>query len=77
MISKEKLGVMQVFSDKRLNLSDLIRIACDKIKAKFKTKDFITILDSHFFETHNVYVVLFKVPIVSDATSESSMEKEN
>jgi len=76
MKGKEKLEVIKVFADTRLSLSDLIRIACDKIKAKFKSKDFITVLDAHFFEAHDVYVVLFKVPFVSDATSEGSMEIE-
>ena len=74
MKAKEKLEVIKVFSNTRLSLSDLIRIACDKIKAKFESKDFITVLDAHFFEAHDVYVVLFKVPFVSDATSEGSME---
>jgi hypothetical protein len=76
MRGKEKVEVIKVFSDTRLSLSDLLRIACDKIKAKFKTKDFITVLDTHFFEAHDMYVVLFKVPFVSDATSEGSMEIE-
>jgi hypothetical protein len=75
---KEKVDVVKVFADKRLSLSELTRIASQKIRSRLQIESYINILDAYYFEVQRLYVVLFEVPSVFlNATSESSMETES
>jgi len=68
-----KIDVVTVFADDPLSLSDLTRIASEKIRHGYNSKSYIKILDAHWFMNYNVYVVLFQVPhVFLNATSESS-----
>jgi len=73
---QDKVGIVKVFADKPLSLSELTRIASQKIRGEYGVQNYINILDSHFFNYYNIYVVLFQIPYVFlKATSESSKTK--
>ena len=69
------IDVVKVFSDRPLSLSELTRIASDKIKASHNTKTYINILEAYYFEHYKVYAVLFELPVFVNAASEGGGKK--
>ena len=62
----KNVEVVPVFALKPLSLSELTRIASDKVRSKHKINNYINILDKHYFVEYGVYVVLVEVPNVSE-----------
>ena len=62
----KNVEVVPVFSFKPLSLSELTRIASDKVRIKHKIDNYINVLDKHYFVEYGVYVVLVEVPRVSE-----------
>ena len=62
----KNVEVVPVFAFKPLSLSELTRIASDKVRIKHKIDNYINVLDKHYFVEYGVYVVLVEVPHVSE-----------